>query len=282
MSVKYEDVADRVKISQQEFEKLTSEEVAKLIEEYDDGLKSILYDFNRYLKIDSFYAKKHQNVFFGNIGSSLAKLQNKLSNRLAAAIKKSVFHGNNEAIDDLRIAGVSTSGKDFHKEIRADVADAAIEDAKEYIGAQTQRMAGQMKRHIKSIVTDVLRRAATEGLSYREAGKEVKAQVMEKDPTFQFIDKAGRRWDSGKYFEVLAISVMQNARREAYIESCAREGHDLVLISAHGAPDRCSRWENKTISLTGKTIGYPTYAQSKASGDIWHPRCRHRLIAVSQ
>jgi hypothetical protein len=102
---------------------------------------------------------------------------------------------------------------------------------------------------------------------------------MEKDPEFQFVDKAGRRWGSDKYFDMLTKTVMANAANEAYVNTLLQEGHDLVKVNINGAKDACRNWEGRILSLTGATKGYTTLDEAKATGEVFHPRCKHRLVA---
>lgn len=93
------------------------------------------------------------------------------------------------------------------------------------------------------------------------------------------MDKAGRRWDSRTYFDMLSQTVMKNAMREAYVDQLARAKHDLVTVSRHGSDCKlCQPWEDEVLSLTGATPDYPTLAEAK-SLMLFHPRCKHRLIA---
>ncbi len=72
---------------------------------------------------------------------------------------------------------------------------------------------------------------------------------------------------------------MHNTLRESYANSLINEGHDLVRIVTNGAKDACRNWEGRILSLTGATPGFPTLSDAKASGEVFHPRCRHRFVA---
>lgn len=90
-----------------------------------------------------------------------------------------------------------------------------------------------------------------------------------------FTDRGGHVWNLKTYTEtVIRTGVMEthlNATANRLIES----GHDLIKISSHSKPcDKCKKWEKKTLSLTGKTKGYPTLEEAKNDG-LFHPRCRH-------
>jgi len=280
--IRYEDVAEHLQITQREFELLSQAEIKELLGIYDDGLKSIMLDFRYYLQDETFYTNKKQRALMIKVNASLGRFEERFTERLSSSINSATSLANESARDDITRSGLPIKhDEEFHKKLRARLVQNATEDAYDYIAGQTKRMSMQMKQHLRATSAEVFRRAAAGGLTQREAAREIQSQIKRDDPQFKFVDRAGRRWDSEKYFHMLAFTVIQNARREAYVETCVQEGHDLVMISAHQAIDRCRPWENRILSLTGKTKGYPTYAQSKASGDIWHPRCRHFLIAVN-
>jgi hypothetical protein len=89
------------------------------------------------------------------------------------------------------------------------------------------------------------------------------------------IDNAGRRWSVDNYARVVVKSKLAQAHREGAMDRAVADGYDLARISAHGAKDACKNFEGLLVSITGKTAGYPTVVQLKASGLIFHPNCMH-------
>ena len=79
--------------------------------------------------------------------------------------------------------------------------------------------------------------------------------------------------------DMLTRTVMANTQWDAYQDPLIQSGHDLVRASRHGATDPCSKWEGRVLSLTGATEGCPTLEEAKTTNEIFHPRCRHRLLA---
>lgn len=94
------------------------------------------------------------------------------------------------------------------------------------------------------------------------------------------VDEAGRRWKLGHYVNTTIKTEINNAYIESVVESGKEIGADLAVISSHGAKDDCRKWEAVIISMTGKTPGYPTYQDAKASGEIWHPNCQHSVHLI--
>jgi len=104
---------------------------------------------------------------------------------------------------------------------------------------------------------------------------------MSNTPDFRFIDKAGRKWDTKTYLDMMTHTVMSTTQRDIYANVLTQEGKDLVKITQNGATDACKNWEGKILSLTGSTKGYPTLKEATATGEIFHPRCKHRFVAYN-
>jgi hypothetical protein len=91
-----------------------------------------------------------------------------------------------------------------------------------------------------------------------------------------FTDKAGRNWDLATYVEMATRTAVSNAWDDMQVGMAVRSGLDLVetfTTSTEGSCPFCIPWLGKTLSLTGKTPGYRTLAEAKASG-FRHPNCR--------
>jgi len=91
-----------------------------------------------------------------------------------------------------------------------------------------------------------------------------------------FTDAAGRNWDLTSYVEMATRTAVSSLWDELQHGAMTRAGIDLAVIGTHsteGSCPLCIPWLGRTISLTGATKGYPTYAEARAAG--WrHPSCR--------
>ena len=75
---------------------------------------------------------------------------------------------------------------------------------------------------------------------------------------FTFTDAKGRGWNTEAYTKMLARTTLMNAGREAYLDTCADKGKDVVRISISGDTcPKCAEWENRLVSLSGKTKSLP-------------------------
>lgn len=92
------------------------------------------------------------------------------------------------------------------------------------------------------------------------------------------VDRAGRRWNVDTYMD-MAVKTKFHQAHVAGVQQFVEDydGHgDLARIPRnHLTNDACKPFEGLIISMTGKTEGYKTYDELKATSLIFHPRCRH-------
>jgi hypothetical protein len=85
-----------------------------------------------------------------------------------------------------------------------------------------------------------------------------------------------RRWKPHDYAEMVVKTKMMLAHNEATRNEAVSRGAYYAIISTHNAVDACRFHEGRIIKLTPDAPGdFPTYEQLRATGQIWHPRCRH-------
>lgn len=95
-------------------------------------------------------------------------------------------------------------------------------------------------------------------------------------------DKGGRKWNLKTYVDMAVNTKMTQAYTEGIKDSCLDTGKDLAVIPDKSATDSCKNFEGMIISMTGQSKGYMTYDQLKATGLIFHPRCRHTVFPAGR
>ena len=111
-------------------------------------------------------------------------------------------------------------------------------------------------RTIREVVQDVLNNFADRGIS-------------------GFVDAAGKNWTAQSYVEMAARTATQHASRQGHTDKLEASGYDLVITSSHTPTcELCWSWQNKVLSLSGQTKGYPTLDMAMADG-LYHPNCMH-------
>ncbi len=133
-------------------------------------------------------------------------------------------------------------------------------------------------------VNDIYRELALENVrgtvvgydTWKQTAKRYREQLAERGVT-GFKDRSGRMWRMTTYTEMVARTTTQQAHTEGTLNRLSEQGHDLIIVSRHrGACPLCTPWEGKILSISGKTKGYPTFEEAKASG-LMHCNCRHAV-----
>jgi len=109
----------------------------------------------------------------------------------------------------------------------------------------------------------------------KEAWQELSDKI-DKGITY-FTDRAGRKWDIVTYIDMKTQTEFMNAYREAFLLRAVQYKVDLVRIkhlNYHPTCPLCKPFENKILSIKGKTKGYMTIDEATAYG-LFHPRCDH-------
>jgi len=93
-----------------------------------------------------------------------------------------------------------------------------------------------------------------------------------------FRDTLGREWSLKRYSEMVARTTLQQAKNEAARMRLVEKGHDLAVITGPVPGERpaCAHYAGMTVSLTGRTAGYPTLSMYTEAGGFG-PSCRHGL-----
>ncbi len=148
----------------------------------------------------------------------------------------------------------------------------------------TDRMAQSLVNALRSATVAALRQNAVEGGTLRDMGRDILSRwnaAASERPVFT--DSSGRAWDTGRYVQMNARTNAMRVYNDCLADALARTGDDLARVSRGGDPtcDGCFPWEGVILSLTGKTKGFPTYEQARASG-CFHPNCTHTLDPVDE
>jgi len=241
-----------------------------------------------------FYARK------GNIATSAAirdRLYNEIRNeyqRLGGDIQKWATSMTTQvskewhhfAISDLPAGAADPSFARFSKKRLQDYI-ALTNPANMGQVAAVNTLATTDIRFLRQQFTEVFRLAGVTGQPMRKMQRDLRDRMLTRNPNWQFIDKAGRRWQPRNYFNMLSRTTVAEVSRASYADTAAEAGVDLMRITggpptAAGTrknPDPCWRWYNKIISMTGSTPGYPTYQEARDDG-MFHPNCVHGLGVV--
>lgn len=168
--------------------------------------------------------------------------------------------------------------------------DAIIADTFEEVLKATSFMEESLKQTIRDIQAEVLRenvalqRGTVTNASAlkKRMAEEGFSKTLAEESWKGIIDASGKRWDLTTYTKMLARTKLQQTQIEGVKASMADNefGHDLAVISSHGAKDACKNFEGLIVSLEGRTRGYRTLSEVRNSGLIFHPNCKHSVHAI--
>ena len=162
--------------------------------------------------------------------------------------------------------------------------EAIVADTMEDLLQLTRNTETQVKKIIRQIVGEQLRRNAIEGEAgrkqIRDASKALKREA-ERSANFAIRDRANRVWSIEAYVRMATRTKIMQAHLEGATNEALSRGAYYATISAHGSKHAaCRRWENRIIKLTPDAPGgYPTLDDARLSG-LFHPNCAHGIYPV--
>lgn len=104
--------------------------------------------------------------------------------------------------------------------------------------------------------------------------KELAKELKEQKITY-FNDRADRKWDIEQYINMKTMTETITAERLAFFTRAIQYGVDLVRIvhlNIHPHCELCEPFNDKILSISGKTEGYMTIDEAAMQG-LFHPRC---------
>lgn len=255
---------------------MNSEEFGKILDGiYDKYENKIQITVIRARQSSNYSTIKYTRILNSRLNGILDGFENEYLGALQKHVKVVAREQVGRFFDDYKEDGVAKARQSALKK-----ASAYFDEKSFYVKNHVLKMKKDIKAALKYDQLLITRHSLLTGVSRKVALEEVRDLIRGNMIRTTFTNKSGASYNSRTYFEMLGRTVITQFGNEVYEDMMVESGRDLARISSHGAPDRCRKWEGKIISITGATPGYPTLQDSKDSGDIWHPRCRHFLIPV--
>ncbi|WP_078390715.1 phage minor capsid protein [Shouchella patagoniensis] len=162
---------------------------------------------------------------------------------------------------------------------------AAISDTQQSLLAVTQNINRKTRTAIRSVTAESMRENMAAGINGR---KGIRSDILSKlrlelgdSLNTGIIDAGGRRWSPTHYVDMATRTKLFDAYDEANRNEGIMRGALYAVISSHGAIDACRFHEGSIVKLTADAPGpYPTIDELKASGQIFHPNCRHSYSVI--
>ena len=247
-------------------------EINRLVKFYEQAEREILDRLNRALLRGN--KTEYLAQMKKNIDIILQQLREGNRTWCEQAIPRVYSQGLYSADAMLKDVGTSTSAAfgAIHQQaaqVMAENAFQRLQDVVQVIGRQAEGI-------YRDLALESVRGTVVGYETWKQVANRYREQLAERGVT-GFRDRSGRAWNMRTYTEMVARTTTQQAHTEGTLNRLSEQGHDLIIVSRHrGACPLCTPWEGKILSISGKTKGYPTFEEAKASG-LMHPNCRHTV-----
>ncbi|QHZ49021.1 phage minor capsid protein [Bacillus sp. NSP9.1] len=256
-------------------------EVDQLIAYYQDAVHDILAELER-VDIDNF-RRANAKATLDSIAEILSELDDKSKAWVEKNIPKAARDGVINTIVSLGVAETVEKAAQIasFSRLNKEMVAAAVADTQADLLAVTQNIDRKTKAAVRKAVSDSMRYHMTRGTNGRRTIASDIRNTLQQSVKTGIIDAAGRRWRPEVYADMAVRTKMMETYRQATTNESLSRNVYYAVISSHGAKDACRFYEGKIMKLTDDAPGkYPTYDQLKASGQIWHPNCKHTFSPI--
>jgi hypothetical protein len=257
----------------------------KLTKAYKGAVKRILAELDRLDVSD--LSRANSAAALANIADILKGVDKEAREWVEENIPEVAREGVARAIVNLGAAKTIEEAVDIAKFSRTNQAlvRAAIADTQSDLLAVTRNIDRRTRGAVRRVTSQAMRENMAAGINGRKAIKRDIVVGLRKElgkaVDTGIIDAAGRRWKPEVYVDMLVDAKMSEAFDEANRNEAIQREAFYAVISSHGAKDACRFHEGRIIKLTEEAPGnYPTYESLKASGQIWHPKCKHHYSVI--
>lgn len=228
--------------------------------------------------LQSALLRKRQTAYLQNMRRNIHKILQRLGSESRKWCEEVLpdIYSEGVANADMMVEGmgleIAAAFGQIHQqavEVLAENTYGRFEDVVQFIGRRTD----DIYRHL---ALENIRGSVAGYQTWQKVAQNYREQLAQKGIT-GFVDKAGHRWNMRKYAEMVARTSTMECHIQGTANRLIEQDFDLVIVSSHpGACEKCIPWEDKVLSLTGKTSGYSTLDDAKADG-LFHPNCRHDI-----
>lgn len=259
--------------------------VSKLSNAYKDAVSRILAELDRVDVTD--LSRANSAAALANVAQELKALDKESAEWVEENIPIAARQGVARAIVALGATDTIEEALEIAKFSRTNQAlvQAAIADTQADLVAVTRNIDRRTKGAIRRATAQSMRENMAAGINGRKAIKRDIVVGLRKElgkaVDTGIIDAAGRRWRPEVYADMVVDTKMSEVFDEANRNEAIQREAFYAVISSHGAKDACRFHEGRIIKLTEEAPGnYPTYESLKASGQIWHPKCKHHYSVI--
>lgn len=190
--------------------------------------------------------------------------------RARALVSLGVFASVRSALRHLRGKDVKTSRA--HRSFKSAIVETTMDD----LLAMTQNTRRRVKAEVRRVAAEVFRRDEAVTSQTRRMNRELREAGV-----FAIRDAAGRRWNIEHYTDVVTVTKMAEAHREATTQEAYEQGAGYVVVSEHGdACEKCAPWEGMLLRIDDSVPGDEPTLDDAIGGGLLHPACKHTITPI--
>ena len=249
-------------------------EINRLVKFYEQAEREILVQINKTLLAGKKDELEYLKQMRQNIDAILRQLREGNKEWCMQAIPNVYSEGMKNA--DAMLKDISATVTAGFGAIHQQAAQVLAENTFQRLEDVVQVIGRQVNDIYRELALENVRGSVVGYDTWKQVANRYREQLAERGVT-GFKDRSGRTWNMRTYTEMVARTTTQQAHTEGTLNRLSEQGHDLIIVSRHrGACPLCTPWEGKILSISGKTKGYPTFEEAKASG-LMHCNCRHAV-----
>lgn len=260
-------------------------EVGRLVEAYKAAIERIQAELGGLDIAD--ISNANTRVALAEVARILASLNEESAEWVAANVPVAARDGVARTLLSLGVAQTVEQAQAIVKfnRMNAEMVKSAVADTQADLLAVTQNVDRKVRASVRKVVAESMRANMAAGINGRRT---IAADILgglrktlNDALDTGIIDAAGRRWRPEVYVDMLTRTKLMETYKDATINEAIARDLRYAVISKHGAKDACRFHEGRIIKLTADAPGaYPTYSELKATGQIWHPNCRHTFSPI--
>jgi hypothetical protein len=260
---------------------------SKIVKAYKTAVASILLELDRIDVTDM--SRAQSAAALANVAEILKGLDQESKEWVEETIPEIAKDGIARSMINLGVVETVEEAMEIIKFNRPNqsLVQALIADTQSDLLAVTKNIDRKTRGAVRRVTSKSFREKMAAGINGRKTIKADIHRQLKKElgdaVNTGIIDAGGRRWKPEHYVDMLVDTKMSEAFDEANRNESIQRGALYAVISRHGAKDACRFHEGRIVKLTEEAPGnYPTIEELKASGQIWHPKCKHHYSAIRE
>jgi hypothetical protein len=260
-------------------------DIQRLVDAYRRAVRDIQRELAA-LPIEDL-SRANSAAALAEIANILAGLNEESAEWVATHIPEAALDGVARTIVALGGTETLEQAKEIAKfnRINANMVAAVVADTQSDLLAVTTSIDRRVRAAVRQAVGDSMRANMAAGINGRKTiSRDILAgmrKALGDAVNTGLVDSAGRRWKPDVYADMVTRTKMMVTQIDATANESLARNVQYAVISTHRAADACRFHEGRIIKLSPDAEGpYPTYEELRATGQIFHPNCRHVITPV--